>query len=300
MLSNLFYIINFSFSIVCSIVALIFSLTTILIVLIHRQHYTIPNLVTCDSAVAIVLYNINNLVSTAYGFRNDWAFYQPACVFRGYCFIISCTALCYSHLIQAISRLFFTVLYKHNNLQTWRIHRNMIIINWILAFLIPIPPIFLNGYILEEESHLCIPTTQIFSSAMYLIFSVFLLPLISMKIIYGIIFYHARQSTRRVVDFVAKTNTITITSHITLPNFKREMILMRNMLILVVILTFGGTPYVIVVFWHFIQPEHLPESLYLLIINSITFFAALMMIALFYMNREVKNATVKYLRKFCT
>jgi hypothetical protein len=242
---------------------------------------------------------MNNLFTTAYAFSNDSSLYQPTCLLRGYLSIMACTGLCYSYLIQAISRLFCTALYKHKNLQTWHIHRIMIIMNWILAFLIPIPPIFLNGYVLEEESRLCLPSTKIFSSAIYVISSVFLIPLTLIQIIYVIILYYAHQSTRRVVDFATKTNTVAIRGYIPLPNFKRELILMRNMLILVFILTSGGAPFAMLIFWHVAQPGQQPESLYLLSINSITFFIMLNTITSFFMSRDVRKTTAKYLRKFC-
>lgn len=290
MLSDLFYIINFSISIIFSFLALLFAFTTVFVVCINRQRHTISNLLTCDTALAIILFYINNLISIGYSFRHNWNDYQPGCILRGYIFVTSCTALCYSYLIQAISRLFFTIFYKNKKLQTKRIHYLMIFINWILAFLIAIPPIYLNGYILEIESHLCIPTTKIFSSTIYIIFSVYLLPLISIGIIYSIIYFNAHQSKRRIINSMIQTNLI-------LPNYKREFKIMKNILILLGILACAGTPYIIVVFWQITQSQLPPESFYLLIINCIYIFASFMMIALFFMNHDIRKVTKNYLKK---
>lgn len=297
MLSNLFYIINFSISIIFSIVALIFAFTTIIIFLINRQCRNVANLLICNIAISTVSYHIIIISSIGYSLHEDWLFHQPACVFRGYCYMVSCTALAYSFLIQAISRLFFAVFYKHKYLQTWRIHWIMIIINWILAILLPIVPIFLNGYILEIESRLCVPTSKVLSSAMYIILIIYLPPLNSIGIIYGIILYYARQSTRRVVAFAARTDSTTVTPNIALPNFKRELKMMRNMVILLGIFMIAGALDVSCVVWHASQTQPLPEALYLLNINSITVSIASMMTILFFMSKEVKNTTIIYLRK---
>jgi hypothetical protein len=90
------------------------------------------------------------------------------------------------------------------------------------------------------------------------------------------------------------------THNIPVPNLKREMKLMKNILILISILTCAGTPYLILILWHVIQKQQPPpESFYLLIINSISFFTTLMMITLFWKNRDVKKCTLEYLRKLC-
>jgi hypothetical protein len=79
---------------------------------------------------------------------------------------------------------------------------------------------------------------------------------------------------------------------------KREIQLMKNMLIFTGILACAGTPYLILVFWHVTPQESSPpEPLYLLSINSISFSATLMTLNLFWINRDMKNCTLRYLRK---
>jgi hypothetical protein len=75
------------------------------------------------------------------------------------------------------------------------------------------------------------------------------------------------------------------------------MKLMKNILILVNIFACGGTLYLILVLWHVTQKQPPPEPLYLLSTISISIFSAVKMIAVFFMNREVKNTAVQYLRK---
>ena len=100
------------------------------------------------------------------------------------------------------------------------------------AGLIPTVPIFFDGYAFKKESHLCTSITKIFSSAIHIIFVAYLISSISVEIIHRICLYHVRQSTRRVINFVAKTAITTETTHHVFPNFKCQMKAMRNMLIL--------------------------------------------------------------------
>lgn len=65
--------------------------------------------------------------------------------------------ICYSVSLRAVSVLFFTVLYKHQSLLTWHTHRILLIFNWVIGFLVAIPPVFVDGgYGFEEESHSCV------------------------------------------------------------------------------------------------------------------------------------------------
>jgi len=299
MLTNLFYTINFSFAIFVSIIALVFAFLTIIIVAINRQYRTITNLFACNTAIAVIFYCIVNIFSCIYGLQDDESYNQPACIFRGYCYTASCTAIYYSYLIHAISRLFFAVFYNHRSLLAWRVHWLMIIINWFICITSPIVPILVyGGYRLEQESHLCIATTKIFITSMYCITTAYLIPFSSIIVIYGSILYHANRSTRRVTPFAPSTITPVTTNNIPRLNMKREIQLMKNMLIFTGILACAGTPYLILVFWYVIaQQSSPPEPLYLLSINSVSFSITLMTVNLFWVNRDMKSCTLRYLRK---
>jgi glucan phosphoethanolaminetransferase (alkaline phosphatase superfamily) len=81
------------------------------------------------------------------------------------------------------------------------------------------------------------------------------------------------------------------------PNLNREMKLMKNILILVGILVCAGIPYLTLVIWHVTQKRPPAEPTYLLAMIAISVFFAIKMIILFYMNKEVKNVAVEYIKK---
>lgn len=252
----------------------------------------------CNTAAATIIYSIFLLASSVYGLRDDWFSYQPACIFRSFFYVGICIAVCVSYAIQSISRLFFAVLYTHKYLLSWRIHRYLIIVNYLLSIFGIIPLVFMkNGCGLEVESRLCLVTTKVFSASMWTVTMAYLIPLSIVIFVYGIIFYHTRQSTRRVGGLASHRTSNTVT-HNYVPNLKREMKLMKNILILVGILICAGIPYLTLVIWNVTKKQPSPpEPTYLLAMITISVFFAIKMITLLSMSKEVKNIAVKYLRK---
>lgn len=283
--SDLFYTINFAFSIVAASIGLIFSFCIVFAVLTSPTCRNPTNLLMCNTSIVVSTYFINTFIVSIYGLREDWAEQQPFCTFRAYCFLMSCGTICYAYLIQGISRLFFTVFFSHKHLQTFRVHWYLIAANWTIGILFAIEPFFFEGgYRYEKESRLCAFTTQNFPTAIYGIVVGFVIPLSISLMIYFIIFMKATRSTRRIAVVATDAHRAFVLTA------KRELILVRNMLIVMGIFTGGGTPFLILVLWQGIQTSiSPPEPLYLLIINAITLFVAAMMVTLFNMNKPVKD-----------
>ena len=273
MLPSSFYIASFSLSIFASLINISLGSIIILIVVINRQCRTITNTMMCNTALATMIYSILQLVSASYGLKEDWLQEQPMCVLRAYCYVAVCIAVSGSYALQSISRLFFAVLYKHKSLLSCHIHWFMIIVNYLVASIGPIPPIFIGyGYGLEQESHLCMATTQVFYSSMLAVATAYLVPISIVITVYGIIFYHVRQSTGRVKALRSNNICDGLADSSPRPNLKREMILMRNILILVGIHVCAGIPYLTLVIWHVTQKQAPPEPIYLWAMITISVF----------------------------
>ena len=164
----------------------------------------------------------------------------------------------------------------------------MIIINWHLGILISMVLFFIDGgYVYEEESRLCTCTTKKLSTSMYGIIATFIIPFNIVIIIYITLVHRAHQSTRRI-----RTNdaTISVSTSTIIPNMRREMKLIRNMSILLGVMLGGGIPYFCLVIWHAITEHSAPHALYSLIINSINICTALMMAALFILNKQIRTS----------
>ena len=296
MLPNIFYIICFSISIFASIISISIGLIIILIVIFHRHCRTINNMMMCNIATATILFCILQIVSAGYGLQNDWLINQPACIFRAYLYIAVCTVVCTSYTIQSISRLFFTVLCKHRYLLTWRSHWYLIVIHYLLTIVLPILPVFIgNGLGFENESRLCLCSTKVFSSSIFVATNAYIIPLSIAIIVYGRILYTVRESTRRITAFTAANNNpLSTTNQLPRINIRREMKLMKNILVVVSILLCAGAPYLTVLLWNVASLGQPPAPLYLLIMLLITVACVFKMIIIFNMNNDIKNVAKEY------
>ncbi|CAF2706773.1 unnamed protein product [Rotaria sp. Silwood2] len=297
MLSDQFFTVNYSLTIVSSIVGLTLCLITITIIITHRRCRNLTNILSCNTCTAVALYFIFRIVASIYGLRQDWQSHQPACIFRAYCSLALCAILCYSYSIQATSRLFFVVFYKHKYLVTWRSHLIMIIVSWIVSVIISIKPLFYqHGFELEIESRSCVVTPKIVSLSMYTLLIIFIIPLNVVTVFGGVIVYYVRKSSRRIAAIASNVTENAAPAPVPVVRFyrKRELKLVKNLMIQSTIISCGGILYLILVIWHATQKQSPPESFYLLALNLITIFTAFMMIALFLLNKQVKEVALNY------
>ena len=303
MLPELFYTISFSISIVASSFCIFVGFIIVLIVSTNQQYRTILNMMTCNTAIASMIYSFFQIFFAGYGLRGDWDTSQNVCPFRAYLYTVVCIAVPVSYGVQAISRLFYGVLYKHRFLLTWQTHWYLICGNYLISVIGPVPIFFIkDGYTLEIESRLCLTTTKVFGASILSVSVAYLIPLTVIIIVYGIIFLRARQSTRRVGAVRIQVSQIysnRIITNLYPTNMTREVTLMRNILILINILVVAGTPYLVLVIWQVIvRTPSPPEPSYMLALLFITVSFMIKMSVLFYMTKDVKNTAIAFLRKF--
>lgn len=290
MLSELVFNINFIISIIASIIGLFFCTTIILIVARNRTYRSATNLLVCNMAVLAAIYLINNVFSFIYGFRQDWTINSWICILQGYCYITSCTCLCYSCLIQATSRLFYTIFYKYKYLTTLRAHWYLIALNWIIGNLFSIRLLLAEEFILEKESRICTLSSEKLSSVLPTAFTVFIVPMTFILVIYIIIVRHVQKSTQRIAPMTTSSKNSQKL------NVNREIKLVRHTFFLISIPAAGGTPTLIIVLWHGISSTvSLPESLFLLKFNSLTVSITVFVFVLLMLNEQLKKTAYNYL-----
>jgi hypothetical protein len=215
MLNNLFYAVNFSFSIIISIIGFLCSVMIIALIVIHKPCRTVANLLLSNTCFAVLTSYINTCIVSVYGFREDWAQNQPLCIFRAYCFMVSGITICFSYLAQAISRLFFVVFFKHKSMLTFRFHWYLIALNWIIGFLGPIPPLLAkDGYLFDSNERLCLPSERDAPMTILILVIGFVIPLNFSIIVYYKIWQRTLRSSRRIIPTVTEA-TIPNRSHMT-------------------------------------------------------------------------------------
>ncbi|CAF2865813.1 unnamed protein product [Rotaria sp. Silwood2] len=292
--SDLFYIINYASKLVIALIGLTFSFIIIFTIVTNRQCHTVSNLLTCNTCIAATIHLILALIASIAGVGKAWAWDTPYCIARGYTFVAVIETFCYSYSMQALSRMFFAIFHKYKHLLHWRIHFIMIIFNWFIGFLVPtLPLVFIHGsFGLEVESRGCVLTSKAFSAAIFCATASFSVPLSLVIVVYGIIFYNVRQSTRRVMPFVSNNN-ISSTKN----NAKRELKIVQQLVIQSGCLSCGGIFYLINILWHKLSDIPLPKPMYLIGFSFMTNMISLMTVFQFFMNRNVKEIVVPHICK---
>ena len=288
MLPENFYRASFLAIVLTSLISLTFSLIIIFAVVANRRCHCVSNLLICHTSSIITLYALLFFWMTAEGFKEESALNQSACVFRGYAFAVLSATTCYSYTAQALSRLFFVIFSKHRFLLKYRVHFGLIAGTWLVSILVPIEPLFYNGYQYEKESRLCIITSKQFYTSFYTIIMIFMFPVNVIIVIYGIILKHIRNSAHRVSPIPQQNANANV-------NVKRELKVFLNIIIQVGILSFCGTPFFILVIWH--SQQEPPEWFYLVSCVCISLGFSIMMPVCFLRNKTIQeNLPVRFRR----
>ena len=152
----------------------------------------------------------------------DWS-----CRVQGYLTYVSICLVVYSYVAQAMSRLFWTVLYKHKTLLTMKSHLYMVLFQVTLSFLLPTSAL-VTTHIVYRPFKLCLISSQYKIHSFAMLSMVYVIPILVVIILYVLIFRHIRRSSTKA----QRSQRIT----------KRDGELARNILILFGIFLFGGVP----------------------------------------------------------
>lgn len=248
----------------------------------------------------MMVHSILVLISSILGLSDDNDHFQPACVFRAYCFAIACSLICSSIAIQAISRFFYAVLYRYKFLHTWKTHWYLIIISWLTSILTQaLNFTFPDGFfVFEKESRWCIGTTQKPAASLYCATMALLVPVNVMLVVYSIIFHRIRQSTRRVRALNVQTKTNVLVDPVSPLNAKRELKVMKTMMIIVALMGCSGILYVLLVLWNLSAWSSPPEWLYLLSINAMAMGVTILTVMFLVTIKDV-NVTIRNHLRHC-
>lgn len=287
--SNLFFLLNFSIAIIVSLIGVTLCLILFITVLQHRKCQTISNLLACNTSIAIILYLILTIHASIYGLNEDWALHAPLCIPRAYLFTGTIATVCYSFALQSLSRLFFTVYYQYRCLLTWRLHRVMIVLNWLIGFSIPLFALLHQGSLdFERQSRVCVLKTNAFSVAIFSMVMIMFIPVSVTTMAYRKLFYYSRQSTDRIL----RTAKCMHTRRVRL-NVRRDLKLVQQLLIHTTCASCGGVIFIFNVLWQALCDKPLPKYLFLLGYILMTIAMGMISIAHFLLNKKVKKIVWK-------
>ena len=282
MLSQLYYVLLYSFSLAISVIGLIACLSMLIVIVSHSQCRTPLNLPICSTAVSIFLVLSINIINCFYGFREDWISDQPLCRLRAYLIMAIGGVTSYSYLIQSIQRLFINIYYKKKYLVNYKAHLYMIILNWLIPFSCTAVPLFFqDAFRYEAESRLCILTIKKYALSAYVMTSQFLIPFSAGVAVYLKILFYAIAAPKITPSAMSNHDQ-------RMNNLKREKKVARQMIKILGINCLMGVPYLVFILWYGIDSKSLPpEPLYLLFYHMVILGIAVTMLSVFRMNKQI-------------
>ncbi len=203
----------------------------ILVTLTKRLH-TVTYLLICNTCVSSILYCIVQCNNYIYLLFITWDTSDRSCQWRGYFNYMSIAAVIYSYLIQAISRLFFSILStKYRWLRSLKTHLSLIVIEWMIAIVVPLPSLVTKD-IYFRPGFLCWVSMRSMLHVGYTVLTYYLIPTVLIVTIYIIIYVQMRRNG----------NNTCIQKKTTKRKQNREFEVLRNIMILFGIYISDGIP----------------------------------------------------------
>ncbi|CAF0836695.1 unnamed protein product [Adineta steineri] len=264
--------------IICSLsagfglISIILSMTIVIIVKhAKRRLHTVRHLLTCNTCIASMLYCIIQTINYIFLIFLPSITSDVACRWRGYFAYMSISAATYSYLVQAVSRLFFSIFArKYPWLTTFKAHYVLIFIHWLIVLIIPLPSVITKDIYFRPGSLCWVPFKYLLHMG-YTAVAYYVVPVVSIIIIY-IYIYRKIRRTKQSAETILNTT-----------NDKRDLEVLRNIVILLCIYIVGGVPTLLFLFTNI-------NILYLSGIVTFTFTVVVEKICTISLDRELRQA----------
>jgi len=227
--------------IVCSLSAgfgLISVIMSIIIVVIAQRSkprlHTVRHLLMCNTCIASIYYCTIQTINYIFLIFLQADKSDVSCRSRSYFSYLSICAVTYSYLLQAISRSFISLFsYKYRWLNTFKTHYILICIQWFIVIILPLPAIQTKD-VYYRPNILCWVPLKYLIHTIYTFFAYYIIPTLLTFIIYIFIYYQVKKTISRARMFIRTNNSR-----------KRNLEVLRNIIILLSIYSLGGLPNVL-------------------------------------------------------
>ena len=132
---------------------------------------------------------------------SDWS-----CRIRGYLYYVTLNLVIYSYITQAISRLFWTVLYRHRSLLTMKCHIYLVIFQIGISFILPLPSIITKDIVFRPFK-LCVVAMKYKIHVFYLLTIGCIIPFLTIAVLYAIIYRHISRATAHLSTIITWSKT---------------------------------------------------------------------------------------------
>ncbi|UJR10479.1 hypothetical protein I4U23_014683 [Adineta vaga] len=248
----------------------------IFLIVITPQLHSPTNLFVSSTCLSTLIYlvisTINSFFLYTESISTDWS-----CRIRAYLYYVSLNLVIYSYVIQAVSRLFWTVLYKYRYLLTMKLHLYLLITKIIISIFLPLSSL-ITDHVIFRPFKFCVIAMKYTIHVFYLLSMGFIIPLIIITILYTIIYRYIIRSTTNFRRLSHRT--------------KRDAELARNILILLGIFLLGGFPTVIYIIISNKTESSVSAGLFLLAITAPSVAVASEKIVTIVLNKEIRKALI--------
>ena len=273
------YYVVCSLSGVTSLIAVLVSL--FILTLVGRTKprlHTVRHLLMCNTCVASIFYCVVQSVNYVFLIFLPWETSDTSCRWRAYFGYMTICASIYSYFIQAISRLFISIFSaNHRWLSSFRAHYLLILVQWCVVALLPLPAILTKDIQFRPLS-LCWVPKRYLIHVTYTYIAYYIFPTLSICIIYVYIFYRVKQSAKRASSLIRSANSS-----------KRDLELLRNILILLLIYLLGGVPSIVFILTGV-------NVIYLASIVTISMTVAIEKICAILLDRDIRQVVLSWIR----
>ncbi|CAF3298138.1 unnamed protein product [Rotaria sp. Silwood2] len=167
------------------------------------------------------------------GNLNSWTLFGISlCRTRAYLIVVGQSAISYSLLLQAFFRLFRIIFFQRRALRSFRVFSILIILQWLFVFLINLLYVYLNKFEYIPSEYQCEIPINNYSGAAMMTTLTYILPINTIFFIYFYIMRYIRRTT----------NTIQTRQNIN----KRDMIVFKRIIILLIVLQVLSIPLFVV------------------------------------------------------
>ena len=273
------YYVVCSLSGVSSLIAVLISL--LILILVRRTKprlHTVRHLLMCNTCIASIFYCVVQSVNYVYLIFLPWETSDISCRWRAYFAYMTLCASIYSYFIQAISRLFISIFSAtHRWLSSFRAHYLLILVQWSVVALLPLPAILTTDVRFRPLS-LCWVPKQHLIHVTYTYIAYYIFPTLSIGIIYVYIYYRVKQTAKRASSLIRSSNSS-----------KRDLELLRNILILLIIYLLGGVPSILFILTG-------ANAIYLASIVTISSAVAIEKICAILLDRDIRQVVLGWIR----
>ncbi|CAF0836622.1 unnamed protein product [Adineta steineri] len=257
---------------IISIIAIVISIFILILVWRTKpQLHTVRHLLMCNTSIASILYCIIQSINYIFLIFLPSEKTDLGCRWRGYFAYLSICGISYSYFIQAISRFFISILsHKYRWLTTFKAHYILILIQWFTVIIIPLPAIITKDIHYRPTSLCWVPLKYIIH-VIYTFFAYYIFPALCICIIYIYIYHRVKRITNHPDTLFRFPN-----------GEKRDLELLRNIMILLGIYWLGGIPSIL-----FVITAN--KSIYLISIISISLTVAVEKICTSILDRDIRQ-----------